>query len=431
MDPLDSLLALEHLGIKFGLENIRTLCAALGNPQTRYRSLIVAGTNGKGSVSAMVDRALTAAGYRSGRYTSPHLVHLEERFAVDGRPVATDTLRRVAADVLAAAERLRAAGDLPAEPTFFEVCTAIAFDIFHRAGVEVAVLEVGMGGRFDATNVAEPCGAAITSIDFDHERFLGHTIAEIAFEKAGVIKAGMTVVVGESKPDALEVIGGACRERGARLVFAGSGVTSTVSLKDARTQLKVRTPAGDYPPMVLALRGRHQVTNALVAIRLLEALPALGLDVPPEAIVAGLTSVRWPGRLDLVQLADGRQVLLDAAHNPAGARALAAYLQETSPARIPIVFGAMRDKDAAGMLALLAPCASRFIFTEPPTPRAATAAALAHVAAAVAPSVPVELEPNPVGALQRAWERSVFVVAAGSIFLVGDLLSRLPSNPLS
>jgi dihydrofolate synthase/folylpolyglutamate synthase len=431
MDPLDSLLALEHLGIKFGLENIRTLCAALGNPQSRYRAVIVAGTNGKGSVTAMVDRALTSAGLRSGRYTSPHLVHLEERFALDGRPVDTATLRRVAADVLAAVERLRAAGDLPAEPTFFEVCTAIAFEVFLRGGVDVAVLEVGMGGRFDATNVAEPCAAAITSIDLDHERFLGHTIAEIAFEKAGVIKPGMTVIVGETGRDALDVIGAACRERGARLVGATSDVVSSVSIKEGCTVLDVRTPVREYPPMRLPLRGRHQVLNALVALRLLEALPALGIELPSEAIVAGLTTVRWPGRLDLVRLADGRQLLLDAAHNPAGAGVLAEYLKETFTERLPIVFGAMRDKNAAAMLALLAPCASGFVFTEPPNARAFTAPALAHLAAAAAPSVPVDIEPVPERAVVRAFERGPVVVAAGSIFLVGDLLSRIPSNPLS
>jgi dihydrofolate synthase/folylpolyglutamate synthase len=428
MDPLDALLALEHLGIKFGLENIRALCAALGHPQNRYRSVIIAGTNGKGSVTAMTDRALTAAGHRAGRYTSPHLIQLEERFAIDGVPVSADTLRRVAGDVLLAAERLRSAGGLAADPTFFEVCTAIAFEIFRRNNVDAAVLEVGMGGRFDATNVAEPCAAAITTVDFDHERFLGHTIAEIAFEKAGVIKPGMTVVVGEVKPDALDVISSRCREQGAHLVIAGEGVTTAVSIADGRTLLEVRTPARAYPPMRLALRGRHQVVNAIVAIRVLEALPALGIDVPPDAIVAGLTTARWPGRLDLVQLADGSQVLLDAAHNPAGAGALADYLAEVFPQRLPIVFGAMRDKDAGAMLAHLAPRASRFIVTEPPNPRAAAAAALAHLAAAAAHAVPVDVVPDPGEALKRAFEYGPLVVAAGSIFLAGDLLRRLPSK---
>lgn len=428
MDPLDALLALEHLGIKFGLENIRALCAALDSPQAAYRSIIVAGTNGKGSVSAMVDRALTVAGHRSGRYTSPHLIRLEERFAVNGQPVSTETLRRAAAAVLAVAGRLRGAGRLEADPTFFEVCTAMAFEMFREAGIDVAVLEVGMGGRFDATNAAEPCAGAITTIDFDHERFLGHTIAEIAFEKAGIIKPGMTIVVGEPKPEAFEVISRRCREQGARLIPASEGATSAVSLRDGRTLLEVRTPVRGYPPTLLSLRGRHQAGNALVAIRLLEALPALGIEIPAEAIMAGLTSVRWPGRLDLIPLGDGREILLDAAHNPAGARVLAEYLGDVYHSGLPIVFGAMRDKDAHAMLALLAPHASRFIFTEPPNPRAASAAELARNAASAAATVPFDVEPDPDLALARAWTISRRIVAAGSIYLVGHLLSRLPAN---
>jgi dihydrofolate synthase/folylpolyglutamate synthase len=425
MDPLDALLALEHLGIKFGLENIRALCSALGNPQQQYPSLIVAGTNGKGSVSAVIDRALTAAGHRSGRYTSPHLIRLEERIAIDGVPVATDMLRRIAGKVLFLRDRLRIEGTLATDPTFFEVCTAIAFEAFKEAAVDVAVLEVGMGGRFDATNAAEPLAGAITTIDFDHERFLGRTIREIAFEKAGVIKPGMIIVVGESKPEALEVVSTRCRDQGARLVPAGEGVRSALTISEGRTLLELQTPIRSYPPMLLALRGRHQALNALVAVRLLETLPPLGLDVPLAAVVEGLTTVRWRGRLDLVRLSESRQVLFDSAHNPAGARVLADYLEETYPQRLPIVFGAMRDKDAATMLAILAQRASRFVFTQPPNVRAAAPEALARLAAATTASVPVALAPDPADALAAAFESGPLVVVAGSIFLVGDLLARL------
>jgi dihydrofolate synthase/folylpolyglutamate synthase len=425
MDPLDALLALEHLGIKFGLENIRALCSALGDPQQQYPSIIVAGTNGKGSVSAMIDRALTAAGHRTGRYTSPHLVRLEERIAIDGVPVPSDALRRIAGQVLLLRDRLRTEGTLATDPTFFEVCTAVAFEAFKEAAVGAAVLEVGMGGRFDATNAAEPLAGAITTIDLDHERFLGHTIREIAFEKAGVIKPGMTIVVGESKPDALEVISIRCRDQGARLVPAGEGVRSAVTISDGRTLLELQTRMRAYPPMLLALRGRHQALNALVAVRLLEELPALGLDVPPAAVVQGLTTVRWRGRLDLVRLSESRQVLFDSAHNPAGARVLADYLAETYRQRLPIVFAAMRDKDAATMLAVLAPRASRFVFTQPPNGRAAAPEALAHLAATAALAVPVDLAPDPADALEKAFEFGPLVVVAGSIFLVGDLFARV------
>ena len=198
MDPLQYLLSLEKFGIKFGLANIRTLCAALGEPQTTFRSILIAGTNGKGSVTAMVDRGLRAAGLRVGRYTSPHLVRLEERFAIDGTPVDTATLEDVIEQVRARIDQLLASGALEAPPTFFEVTTAVAFEIFRRARVEFAVLEVGLGGRLDSTNCVEPIAAAITSIAFDHEQYLGHTLAAIAAEKAGVIRRGIPVVIGPS-----------------------------------------------------------------------------------------------------------------------------------------------------------------------------------------------------------------------------------------
>lgn len=422
MDPLDELLGLERFGIKFGLENIRALSEALGHPFHAYRSLIIAGTNGKGSVAAMADRALSASGYRSARYTSPHLARLEERYAIDGRPVATDLLRAAASDVLGVVRRLRSSGRLATEPTFFEVATAVGFEVFRRAGAEVAVLEVGMGGRLDATNVATAVAAAITTIDIDHEQFLGRTIREIAGEKAGVIKPGMTVVVGESKPEAVEAIAGVCRERGACLVMAGEGVRAVSSFEQGRLVLDLTTPVRRYPPMRLALRGRHQAANAVVAVRLLEALSALGLPVSEAAIVSGLTDVVWRGRLDLVDVDSRHRVLFDGAHNPAGARTLAAYLGEAHPGRWPIVFGVMRDKDAAEMLAALSPHAARFILTEPPGSRAARAADLARLAQSLAASVPVDVEPDPHAALALGQRAGPLVVVAGSLFLVGELL---------
>lgn len=224
MDPLTYLYSLEKLGIKFGLDNIRAICDGLDRPQSSWPSVIIAGTNGKGSVAAMVETGLRAAGLHTGLYTSPHLVRLEERFAIDGEPVGASELSAAAATVQAVVRRLREDGRLATEPTFFEVTTAIGFELFRRAGVGFTVLEVGLGGRFDATNVAEPVAGAITTIDFDHELFLGHTIAAIAGEKAGVVKPGMRVVVGETKAEAVSVIERACLDRGAVMVRAGEGV---------------------------------------------------------------------------------------------------------------------------------------------------------------------------------------------------------------
>lgn len=428
MDAFEYLFSLEKLGIKFGLENIRAISGALGNPHEAFRSILVAGTNGKGSVTAMTERALRAAGYRVGRYTSPHLVRLEERFVVDGAPVATGELRAVVDDVRGVVERLVRSGGLPVQPTFFEVTTAAAFELFRRRGIELAVLEVGMGGRFDATNIVSSLAVAITSIDLDHEKFLGHTIAEIAFEKTGVIKSGGTVVVGERKPEPLGVIAQACRERGATLVEAWDGVVTDVTVIDGRTRLSLRTPRRAYGPLTLALRGRHQVANAMVAVRLVEALEALesvGTAVGADAIRTGLADAQWRGRLDLVAAGPDRTLLVDAAHNPAGAAALAAYLGECYPSGLPIVFGAMRDKNAAEMLAALAPAATRFVLTKPANPRASAPDDLAALARHVAPSVPVETCDEAWTAVDRALDSAPLACVAGSIFLVGEVLAAL------
>jgi dihydrofolate synthase / folylpolyglutamate synthase len=423
-DALDWLFGLEKLGIKFGLENIRALCAALRHPEAAWPSVIIAGTNGKGSVAAMVEAGLRAAGVRTGLYTSPHLVRLEERFAIGGRPVATPDLLAAAGTVRETVSALHAARRIATAPTFFEVTTAIAFELFRREAVEFAVLEVGLGGRFDATNAASPLAGAITTIDFDHERFLGNTLPAIAGEKAGIVKAGMRLVVGETKQEAVDVIAAACRERGAEMVPARAGVTAAVRPEGDRLVLELATPRRSYRPVPLALRGRHQVENAIVAVRLLEELAHAGHDIGADAIATGLAGARWPGRLDLRIVAPGRRVLLDAAHNPAGARVLADYLREFHPGPLPIVFGIMRDKDVSGTLAALLPLAAPLILTRPNTDRALPLDALERAAHHLGrASVLVEREPS--AALERAWSSGPLACVAGSIFLVGDVLADL------
>lgn len=425
MDSLEYLFGLEKLGIKFGLENIRALCESLGQPQNAYRSIIIAGTNGKGSVTAMVEQALRAAGWRAARYTSPHLMRLEERFVIDGREVPTAVLREGAALVRSRTESLLADGRLATSPTFFESTTAIAFELFRRAGVEIAVLEVGMGGRYDATNVVTPMAAAITSVDLDHERYLGTTIAAIAAEKAGVIKPGISVVVGETKPDAVDVIAEVCRAQDARLVRAGDAVTTAVVQSQGRIIIELATLRRQYGRIRLALRGRHQVGNSIAAVRLLEELESAGIRVGREPIISGLEDVVWHGRLDLVEMDDGHQVLFDAAHNPAGASALAAYLRDNYPDGLPVIFAAMADKDATGMLGALLQSATRFIMTRPQNPRAADPAALARLAASLQPGVPVEVIPSAREALSVAHSSSRVTCVTGSLFLVGELLGEI------
>ena len=430
-DPLQYLFGLEPIGIKFGLENITTLVESLGHPERAFRSVHVAGTNGKGSVTAMVDAALRAAGHRSARYTSPHLVDIRERFVVGGRPVTEEALAGVIAYVRDRIDSLRAAGALEVQPTFFEVTTTVAFELFRRARADIAVIEVGLGGRLDATNVVDPVVAAITSIAFDHQQYLGDSVREIAAEKAGIIKRGVPVVIGRMAPEAEAVIEGIARERGAQLIRAWDGVhavrlqpdptgTGGVRLQPDRSRIRLRTPTREYGEVEIALRGDHQVGNAVVAVRLLELL-----DVPARAIVDGLAHVAWPGRLDVRRLAGGREAILDAAHNPAGAAALASYLQEQPGGRPPLVFGAMRDKDVDGMFRALLPEVSALVVTRASNRRAADPARLAERARAIAPELAVAAEPSPRDALEAAWRLAPRIVVAGSIFLLGDVMREM------
>lgn len=423
--PREYLFGLELFGIKFGLENIRTLVASLGHPDRAFDAVHVAGTNGKGSVTAFVDAALRAAGRRTARYTSPHLVDLTERFVIDGRPVSDEALASAIDHVRAHIGRLMAAGALRAQPTFFEVTTAVALELFRRAGVEVAVLEVGLGGRLDATNVITPKVAVITSIAFDHEQYLGHTLREIAAEKAGIIKPGVPVIAGRLDEEAEAAIAAVAAERGAELVHAWDGVTAG-RLPGPRgdTRVRLRTPVRDYGDVAVSLRGDHQIGNAVVAVRLLERLDREGVAVPAEAIVAGLAAAAWPGRLDERRLPDGREMILDAAHNPAGAASLAAYLADETGEKPPMVFAVMADKDVPAMFSALLPAVSALILTRASTARSADPESLARHAAAIAPALPVLVRPRRSEALAAAWRISPRIVVAGSIFLLGDVMKE-------
>ncbi len=289
MDPFQYLFSLEKFGIKFGLANIERLTEALGNPQSAFKSLLIAGTNGKGSVTAMADRALRAAGVSVGRYTSPHLVHLEERFAINGELANTEELSDLIDEIRARIDELIANGSLEAPPTFFEVTTAIAFELFRRAGVDAAVLEVGLGGRLDSTNIVEPIATAITSIDFDHEQYLGHTLGAIAAEKAGVMRRGIPVVVGPVAKEAWDVLSSRASLVGARLVDAAAGVTAASRSERGVTSIRLSTPSCDYGWVELGLRGDHQIPNAIVAVRLLEEVRGV-FPLTEDAIATGLAT---------------------------------------------------------------------------------------------------------------------------------------------
>ena len=417
---LDRLYALETFGIKLGLENISRLCEALGHPERAFTAIHIAGTNGKGSVSAFVHAALAAAGVAAGRYTSPHLVDLRERFVIGAEPVSEEALEATAADVLDAADRLLAAGALGAPPTFFEATTAIAFELFRRAGTRVAVIEVGLGGRFDATNVVQAPVGAITSIALDHQAQLGDSLRSIAFEKAGIIKPGMTVVTGALPAEAMAVIAGAAGARGARVLRADERAHVEASFAHGTATLTLRTPAAAYGPLRLALRGEHQVGNALVAVRLLEAAAAAGIPVGPEHIAHGLATAEWPARLELLTLESGARILLDAAHNVEGARALAAYLHRWHPERPPLAVAVMADKDVDGILRALLPVTADVFATTVPARRALPAAALAARVAAIDPGRAVAAVADAGDAVRSAIAAGDgLACVAGSIYLAG------------
>jgi dihydrofolate synthase/folylpolyglutamate synthase len=424
VDPFDYLFSLERFGIKFGLDNIRALVEALGHPNRAFPSLHVAGTNGKGSVAAMTEAALRTGGYRTGLYTSPHLADLAERFAIDGQPVVHGPLSDAIRAIEETADRLQRDGALTAPPTFFEATTAVAFELFKRAGVEVAICEVGLGGRLDATNVLEPVATAITSIGFDHQQYLGNSLREIAIEKAGIIKPRVPIVIGRMDGEARDAIREIARQSESPLIDAA--VDDVELIRATGTpRFRYRSSERDYGDVEVGLRGLHQIDNARVAIRLLECASGRGLPLTPDDIVRGLARVSWRGRLEVRRFPDGREILLDAAHNVAGAEALVRFMEAEGWTGLPLILAVMGDKDVPTMLRLLLPRAESLVVTRASNARSVDPEVLADRARALNPAIPIVVARSPGEALSAAWRRSNRVVAAGSIFLLGDLMKDL------
>jgi dihydrofolate synthase/folylpolyglutamate synthase len=406
-----------RLGIKFGLETMRALVEELGHPERLYPTLLIAGTNGKGSVAAYVDAVLRASRQRVGLYTSPHLVRVHERIAVDGREIPSASFDRAVSRVREATDRLVGRGVLGQHPTYFEILTAAAFEHFRHRRVDVAVLEVGLGGRLDATNVAEPVASAIVSVDLDHQEFLGGSLGEIAAEKAGVLRAGRTTVLGPLVDEARSAVERRAEELGARLVEARGGA----QVEEHAGGLDISTPSGTYRGL-RALAGEHQKENLLVAVRLLEAAKEASIEVDLGRLVEGIAATRWPGRLERVL--GTPPLLLDGAHNPAGARALASALLSERP--FVLLFGAMADKDLESITRSLFPLADGLVLTAPRIDRAASPAEVAARAGESAQGA--HLEPNVRKALRAAREMAGphrLVVVAGSLYLVGEVKGLL------
>jgi dihydrofolate synthase/folylpolyglutamate synthase len=402
-----------RLGMKFGLETMQALVAELGHPERAFPSLLVAGTNGKGSVVAYADSVLRVSGLRVGRYTSPHLMRVNERIVVGGRAISDRALDHAVARVRAAADALAEAGRLPAEPTFFEVLTAAGFLHFQRARVDVAVLEVGMGARLDATNVVDPLSSAIVSIDRDHEAYLGDTLPAIAREKAGVLRRGRVTVLGPMAAEARAAIGEAADRLGGRVVDAADTVVPGKGGK-----IDVVTP-GRVHRGLAPLPGAHQRANLAVALRMLEEARGAGLAVDLSRVAEGVARTRWPGRL---QRLPGRPPLLvDGAHNPAAARALADELRGQEP--FVLVFAAMADKDIATMGRILFPLARAIVLTRVPGARAAPPDAIARAVGAPARDArKTERVRDALSLARRLAGPRGLVVAAGSLYLAGEVL---------
>ena len=425
---------------KFDLAHMRVLLDALENPERKFPAILIAGTNGKGSTAATLAAILQASEYKTGLYTSPHLVRINERIRINGVAIADDDFAGIHDLVDRTAERLVTEGDLPWHPSFFEMLTAIAFEYFSREKIEIAVLEVGMGGRLDATNVVDPRLSVITDISLDHQKFLGDTLTEIAREKAGIIRPNGVVVTLPQTPEANDVLGNTILNVGARAVsavpyvppvspnstpyllpgsLASSGYRARYPLQVMGREILVETP----------LVGRHQLRNLALAIAAAEELSRQGFSaVTAATIERGIRETHWPGRFQVLPAtADSPEIVFDVAHNPAGAWALRSTLSAAYEERpLIFVFGAMRDKAVSEMAEILFPLAARVIATHADNPRAATPAEIREAARRV--SVDIEEAPDVPTALALARAAAGtrgLVVVTGSIYIVGEAMRSL------
>jgi dihydrofolate synthase/folylpolyglutamate synthase len=409
---VEYLLGLGHetLAIKLGLRSTELLLNTLDNPERAFPSVQIAGTNGKGSTAAMLDSVCRAARIKCGLYTSPHLVSITERIRISGAEITREDFAACASVVREASEQLLRDKQIEALPTFFEQLTAIALLAFRNAGIELAILETGLGGRLDSTTAANAGIVGITPVAMDHEEYLGHSLASIAGEKAAIIRPGVRAVIAKQQPEALEVLMRRCEETGVTPILESDAQTTVETTCDGRFCV---TFDNRYERVLLGLRGRHQIDNAAVAIRLAELL-----QIPPSAIVKGIETATHPGRLELLS-----SFLLDGAHNPAGCRSLRAYLDEFAPRPLTLVFGAMRDKQLDQIGEILFPIAGVLILTPIENPRSASIEMLQLVADRFANGSVVAAESS-AEALRIATEKTPphgLICVAGSLYLIGEL----------
>ena len=422
------LLSLGHetLAMKLGLESVARLLEALGNPQHHFAAVQIAGTNGKGSTAVVLDAICRAANVDTGLYTSPHLVSITERIKINGRQITPENFARLTTLVRQGAERLVQDRQLETLPTFFEHMTAVALLAFREAGVQLAILETGLGGRLDATTVAGARTVALTPIAMDHQEYLGETLAEIASEKAAIIRPGTNVIIGPQLPEAMAVVLRQCDAAGVTPRLVESAGTVVGATKDGRFRANFKSPRDSYQNVQIELRGRHQITNVAIAMALAETLSDQGFAISHEAIIQGVERARHAGRIELYE---GRpRILLDGAHNPAAARALRAYCDEFIKAPVTLVFGGMRDKNLREMLTTLLPAADQVILTTFANARAANAETLLREMPADFPTGKVTFATSAGEALRNALEQTPpagVVCVTGSLYLVGEIQKLL------
>lgn len=435
-EALDFIHGLNRFGTKLGLHNITKLLELLGNPHENIKIIHVAGTNGKGSTCAMIASILRSAGFKVGLYISPYLEVFNERMQVNGENISNEDLARLTEKVREKVFYMRENG--LGSPTEFEVVTAIGFSYFKEQAVDFLVLEVGMGGRLDATNVVTPLVSVITPISMDHQQYLGSTLRDISREKCGIIKQGVPVVTAPQEDEAMAVIEDACRERNCSLTKVINSSVSrspdTISYRFVNGGIKgmtfdLYTPKTDYPGLQIGLMGRHQLDNAATAVAAVEPLGNSGVNLSREAIYKGLKGARWPGRLEIMK--EKPTVLIDGAHNIAGIKTLKAVLEEYFYDRKKIlVVGILEDKDYTEMLEELIPVADTVICTAPDNPRALSAARLAEAVSNIfqKSQIKVYAQEKIEDALKLASSLAAdedMVVFAGSLYMIGHVRTLL------
>jgi len=413
-DVLQDLYGLQKYGIKFGLSQTANLLSGLGDPHLGRSFIHVGGSNGKGSVACLLESALRHCGYRTGLFTSPHLVHFNERFRINGQPIPPE-------EIVQLHHELREAMDEREPPTFFEAVTAMALACFQRRDTDIDIIEVGMGGRLDATNLITPLVSVITNISLEHREFLGDTLLEVAREKAGIIKEGVPLLTAATDPDVLDLFLRTCREANA----TEYRLNRDFSYRDQGTGLRFSGRHMVQDHVQSGLRGRHQRHNTALALAALDILQGQGWPLSGEGVAQGLARANWPGRLH--QVCDSPRVIVDGAHNPSAMQELAQSIrEELDYSRLILVTGIMEDKDASAMLGAILPLTDRIFFTRPKYPRAMDPSTLCDRAPGSLPEHEIHSSlPRALERAQAAAGTKDLVLVCGSLFTVGEALSHL------